>query len=38
MANKIYGWIDNFGQVDKAIDALVVLSTKDDFFAPVQSK
>jgi hypothetical protein len=35
MANKIYGWYENLGQVDKAIDMLVVLSTKDDFFAPV---
>jgi hypothetical protein len=36
MANKIYGWYENLGEVDKAIDMLVVLSTKDDFFAPVQ--
>lgn len=36
MANKIYGWYENLGEVDKAIDMLVVLSTKDDFFDPIK--
>lgn len=38
MANKIYGWIADFGEVDKAIDMLVTYAAKDDFFAPVKGK
>lgn len=36
MANKIYGWYADFGEVDKAIDMLVTYTTKDDFFEPVK--
>ena len=36
MANKIYGWYEDLGEADKAIDMLVTYATKDDFFAPVQ--
>ena len=36
MANKIFGWYADFGQVDKAVDMLVTFTTSDDFFEPVQ--
>lgn len=36
MANKIYGWYADFGEVDKAIDMLVTYTTSDDFFEPVK--
>lgn len=37
MANKIFGWYADFGEVDKAIDMLVTYSTSDDdFFEPIK--
>jgi chromosome segregation ATPase len=35
VVNKLFSWTVEFGDVEKQMDMLVTLSTKDDFFEPV---